>query len=425
MNRKIELFTKEKIKILKNTGFFHIACSSVFSKSITFIGTILLVKILSKNDYGIYTYANELLNFFLIANGFGTASAVLQFCSEASEPMKKLDYFNYGIKFGTKFNFVLCFLIVISSIVLKFSISGSNEYLKYMFLLPIVNYLFEVKSIYLRSEMKNQEYSKSTIVYSLFLTLSSILLSYYFSIRGLIIARYLSAIVSLMIITRNFGITIPKNKPSLEKEEKRSFVNISFISMLSNGLSTLLYSLDIFVIGLLMQDSEMVASYKTATTIPTALNLISSIIVIYIYPYFAKNNKNKNWLITNYKKTLIYTMIISFGISFVMILMAPVIIRIAFGLEYIDILQPFRILCVSFAISAPFRILSGNLLVTQKKVKFNLIIDMITGLLNIILNFFFINKFGIVGAAISTLSIMSITGIINTTYLFKTFNSLE
>ena len=55
----------ERIKHLFKDGFFHILGSSFINKCIAFITNIILVRILSKNDFGVFTGAfNALLKTF-------------------------------------------------------------------------------------------------------------------------------------------------------------------------------------------------------------------------------------------------------------------------------------------------------------------------------------------------------------------------
>ena len=66
--------------------------------------------------------------------------------------------------------------------------------------------------------------------------------------------------------------------------------------MVINALSQLLYLLDLFVIGIVDPQETIIASYKVATVIPTALIFIPNSLVIYIYPYFAEHKDDTETL---------------------------------------------------------------------------------------------------------------------------------
>ena len=65
--------------------------------------------------------------------------------------------------------------------------------------------------------------------------------------------------------------------------------------------------------------------------------------------------------------------------------------------------------------------MSGNLLVTQRKLKFNLFVAIVSSLTNVIANFFFIQWWGAIGAAIATVLVVLVSSVLSTTYLIITF----
>lgn len=86
-----------------------------------------------------------------------------------------------------------------------------------------------------------------------------------------------------------------------------------------------------------------------------------------------------------------------------------------------DALSIFRLLSVNFFVSGTFRILSGNLLVTQRKLKFNFLVAVVSSCVNVAANFLFINWWGAMGAALATVLVVLLTSVANTVYLVYTF----
>ena len=82
-------FIKRITSKLGCTGFFHVFGSTAINKIISFASGIVLVRLISKSEYGIFSYANNLLNFFMIACGLGAASGILQMCSEQRDELEK------------------------------------------------------------------------------------------------------------------------------------------------------------------------------------------------------------------------------------------------------------------------------------------------------------------------------------------------
>ena len=65
------------------------------------------------------------------------------------------------------------------------------------------------------------------------------------------------------------------------------------------------------------------------------------------------------------------------------------------------------------------------MLVTQRKVKFNLFESILTGIVNIIGDYVLIQKYGAVGVAISTLIVMVFSGTLATSYYFFVLNKKQ
>ena len=112
-------------------------------------------------------------------------------------------------------------------------------------------------------------------------------------------------------------------------------------------------------------------------------------------------------------------------ITVALYILAPFLINLLFGRPYIDAVSPFRILVVSYFFAGTFRTISGNLLVTQRKLKFNTFVAVFSSAMNTVMNVFFINKWQSNGAAAATLTTAIMTGILNTTYLLRTFNKIR
>ena len=184
-------------------------------------------------------------------------------------------------------------------------------------------------------------------------------------------------------------------------------------------LSHLLLIIDTFVIGLIISDSNTIATYKVANSIPQALAFIPTCVVIYILPYFIKHNKERKWLSTNLKKIILYGGLIYGLFSLGIILLSKIIIGLLYGAQYNDAVLPFIILIIGFFFNATFTVPCSSIMQGLRKVNINLYISVISLVLNLVLNFIFINLFGFVGVAITTTLIQIITSVYYLVYLRK------
>lgn len=416
----------EEIKNLMRKGFFHIFGSSVINKCITFMSSIVLVHILSKTEYGIFTYAWNIYSLLMLMNGLGSESAVLQVCSENyndKEYTEKVT--SFGTKVGSSFNLLLCLMLIIIGIFMPLPIGNAKRVLMSLCLLPLFQYLYNLSLVILRYRRENKGYSKIAIINTAVLFVSSLLFAYLFREIGLAIGYYIAFIISIAVAIKQYKIHYYNKNSLLDTKSKTDFMKIALVSMSNNGLSQLLYLLDVFILGIMFSDSSILASYKIATTIPTALTFIPQAVITYVYSEFANNNTNGDWCIKHYRKIIKYIGLMNFAISGVLFIFSDFIICNIFGNQYLDAGPVFRILVVNYFISGTFRIISGNLLVTQRKLKFNFFVALLSGIVNIIFDCLFISLWGSIGAAMATISVVIISSICSTAYLIYTFNNLK
>lgn len=408
------------IKKAVSSGAVTIFGASVFNKVFSFISGTLVVRFISKGEYGIYSYAYNQLSFFLLATGMGVASGILQVCSEEADHVQRREQvYRYGCLVGVGFNILLCTVIAIYAVFAPLPIEGAGTILLKLCLLPMVMLLPELQNMYLRSTLRNHLYALSSMLSGFMIMICSCVGAYRGKVDGLIIGRYLAFIVVILCVSTFFRTPIRfQGGRKLDKCYKISLLKISFISMLNNGISELLYLFDVFLIGVLIVSDEAVASYKVATTIPTALTFLPVSIVTFIYPYFARKRADKEWTRRNYCKVLCGSFLLDGVIAVVLIVIAPWLLTVLFGQNYLDAVQPFRILTVGFAFSGTFRIISGNLLVAQRELKWNTVVCVVSGLVNVVADIILIRMWGTVGAAIATVIVQLLSGFMNTGRMF-------
>ena len=131
---------KENIIKLRNTGFFAVFLSNVLAKIITFFGGIVLVRFLSKSDYGIYADVLNNYGILFILNDFGFCIAMMQYRSENYKDAKKSnDYFTKAFIYGMISTTVASILILASPCYYPFKREESVKLTQALFLLPFIS----------------------------------------------------------------------------------------------------------------------------------------------------------------------------------------------------------------------------------------------------------------------------------------------
>lgn len=415
---------KNKFKQLKSKGFFHIFFSTIINKILGFANGFILVRILTKSEFGMYSYVNNIVLITMIFNGMGITNGVMQFGSETTEENKKNGLFNYALRYGFKSNIIILILMIIIAVSGKLKFEEAKLLLLINIGVPIVFLLLSIIPIYFRVNLENIKFSRFTNISSFFKVLFLLLGAYLFRVKGIFIFNYIGALIAIFIGYHMIGNKktrkIFKNN-DISERDKKELTKFSMISTFNNAVSQLLYLLDVFFIGLIIGKSDIIASYKTATLIPFALSFIPLTIMTFIYPYFARNNKDKKWILSNTKKLILGIGILNLFVSLFLWFLAPFIIKIVFGLKYLDIVPIFRVLVLGYFIAGTFRIPLGNIIVMMRDIKIGFYFSILAGMLNIMLNILLIKSLGSIGAAYATVSVYIVTSLLSIGYFIWKF----
>lgn len=418
MNRRIRDI-KKGISTLVENGIPHIVGSSIINYGLSFLLSIVIVRFMSKKDFGNFSYAYNIVSFVLIFSGFGIDAGILQFCSETVENRKERLWFGY--LYGTTINVILALIVFVYSIIGQTALPGSRNILCLFSLWPVVFFTYTYFCISLRATKRNQDFAKITNINSLIRTISGIGLTVLFGVSGYVASFYLAAIVALLCVFYKHRKKLLEifHFAKIKIENHVELVKYSLICMANNGLSQLLLIIDVQLIGSLLNSPEDVAIYKVSTQIPNSMFFITSSVMVAIYPYFAKMKDNKEW-IKKYTRILIAGLsVINLPIGFLMIFGSKNIISIIYGMDYLSSVPIFQVLGLSYIFSTMMRIPFGNILAMMRKVKINFWNSLLSGVVNIVLDIVFIKRIGPLGAAYATLGVVTVSSLISITFYYK------
>lgn len=393
---------KEQIVKLKKHGLGDVFISSVFTELIGFIASVFIVRTFSKEAYGYYAIAYNIYGYIAVFVGCGLNNAVLQYCSETRLNDEKKSIYQFCFKFGSVFNVILLALMPFVALI---TLNGMpRHYFIIMSGWPFVAYLSNYFLMRLRVIKDNRHFMLSNVISATVFLICAFALSKILGIIGYIVALYIKYVSSALLSSyylkdsNNTTTTI-----KLDKKFQYELIKYSLICCLTNFASTIMMLVDVTCVNYFIGDPSVVATYKTATQIPTALMFIPTSVIVFAFPYLAKNNTNIKWLKSNTRKLTIGVFAINFVVSSAVFLLAPIIVRILWGEKYLDAVQILRILTINFLVTGTFNKVYGNLMVAVKKVNINLLKTVIFSCLNVILDIILIRFYGSTGAAIATL----------------------
>ena len=367
----------EKAKLLFSRGFFHIFGANVVNKIVTFATNIAIVWFLSKDSYGIFSYANNIYSFASLVTGFGLLSGMFQLCTEKRPEEEKSAVFRYVLTRGLFVDFWLAIVILFVGLFVPLPIAEAGRCLA---LLQTAN----------------------TVLYFS----AGCIGAFLSGIAGVVIGRYVAYILSLALAS----VYLKASKLSLRRAQpldfllKKNLWGYSVPTQISAGINQMTFLLDVFLVGVFVGSSLDVASYKVATMLPEGMLFIPTSLIIFVLPYFVEHNHDRDWFREKSRIFIGAGMVLYALLSVLLVVFAPLVIKVLWGSEYVDAVFAFRLLAVCFAFSA-LRTSCTNLLCALRAVKSNLVVSAVSLVVNAALCLLLIPQYGINGAAAAPLAV--------------------
>ncbi len=399
-------------------GILQVFTANVINKIIVMISNMVITRILTKSSFGLWSYVLNIYSYASLCTGLGLASGALQFGSENRGNLKRFEYYKYCLSFGLIVNAFISIIFIMGSFLFKFHIDGSSVYIRYYVPILLVEYTIDILLIVLRCEGRMIEYARILNVNTILIAVLTCL-GAFFNITGVIIGKYLAVLFSVIHIVR---ITKKEIKSIISSawitaNPKKEIWHYSIFTGLSSILNRVLYLIDVSMIASLMMCASDVAVYKVATMIPNSLYFIPSSIIVVILPTIVAHNNDRVWLRNKIKKLYFGISLLNLGVTIFLIIFARFIIVLISGTQYSDSVYPFRVLVLGYMISGTFRDLSVNILAGLRKVSFNLVISVITGISDIVLNLILIKRYGMIGAAYATFIVEILASVISFSFV--------
>lgn len=412
---------RQLINLIKGKGFFHIIISSSLVKIISFLSAMFLPRLLSKSDYGVLVYVDNIRNYVLLFNALGITNATLRFCTQEDNEAKKRGDFIYSIKCGLFIDIILVLFTVAVFFLCDFQYENSKILLLATSILPILMFLYEDLQLYLRARFANKEFSILSFLYAVLMVVSQICFAAISGLKGIVAGRYLAVGISILVGTMLVYSFEDKNMQYIypSKEKRIRMLKFGIVMMFTNMTSYIMQLNETSILSWVLNDEEKLATYRVAGYILTVSLFIMQSVTVFVFPYFVKHKEDKEWIWEKFKKITILNFVIMLFIHILLMILAPLIVYVLYGLEYMDAVPVMRLLLVASFGQAVFRMLPGNILTGIGEEKFNLRINIISMVAHLILGVFFVRKYGLYGSAIALTIIYYVTGIIMILYLKK------
>lgn len=401
-------------------GILPMMSANILNNIVNMLSNMIITRILTKSEYGIWSYTLNIYSYLNLITGLGLLSGAFQFGAENRGQEKEFQYYKFCLKTGLLINSILVLVFWGITIFVPFALPEASPFIRTIAPIILLEYIFQLLQTILRCQERIKDYARDLNVNTILSVLGNCV-GALFGVWGVVVGRYLAVLLSVIFVGRKTWKEIWKINGSkiLKYREIKSLWHYSLFTGTCSALNNLLYLLDVSMIASLLHNSEQVAVYKMATLIPTALYFIPNSIVICVLPEIIRNNKNSAWLRENVAKYYLYLGGLNIVLGILLIILAPLIITILSGTQYLGGVPVFRILACGYVVAGTFRSLSTNILVGLRCVNYNLFLSIVSGVCDIIFNYFCIQQFGMVGAAYATLGVDIIASVLAFGYLFK------
>lgn len=410
---------RQLIKSFLSRGGGSVFFALIFSRFVSFISQWIALQVIDQKSLGLVLYSYSYLVFLIPIGSWGLNQSFLRYAAIEKDKKKKDTLFNFTLTRGILISICFSTLILIIS---YFFVNENSELRNYfmIFSYSLVSFfILELFKIYFRLQHRNKLFARLEITYSIFLLIMVTLLSKFFLGNGYAVALSFSPLVASIVFLPFIKIQkLIDKKPDVVDF---TYWKYGFFAELAGVSNYLLYSIDLILIQRLLNKPELVTIYKYLSLIPFSFLFIPSMIIATDFVRLTENIHNKN-AIKDYTRK--YWKIFSIVSVFVLILsfVFPKLILSLFFKGMENNVATFQILMVGTIGVLMWRGLFGNLLSSIGKMNLNFFISTGGLILNFILNSIFIPEFGIAGAAITTATIMWITGIMSFV-MFKKYHS--
>lgn len=403
---------------LQNKGH-HVFLSLLVAKVCGFLGSLIIIRILPENEFGVVSIVTSIFAIFVPFSGLGSHQSLLRFGSLTSDFSHKKSLSNYLLRQG------FVYQILLSCVFFLLSFFYVTKYVDIIFIFLFFTvrligfYFLNYIQVHQRVIGNNKEFARLSNIVNITGFILLLVLSYFFGLGGYLLAIGLTPYIALFWFKKEYFVSCLKIK-----FEKKIIWKYAFHASFTGFLSDALFSADILTLSFLMNEAS-VANYKVAILIPANITFLASTFMQSDYPVLAKNYLDRNFLknyIQNYYKIFIP---LSIGIFIICYFFRVDILTLFFDSRYSYNTEVFAILLGGFCLNMLLRNLYGTVLSAVGMMKFNTLVSILNVILLLALSLVFVENWGIVGMALSMTLSMIICGLLLMIYFLTYLKKLK
>ena len=402
-------------------GGFHLLWGLAASTIITSLGVIVLARLLSPSDFGIYTIVLTIPNLIQFFRDWGTSYATVKFSAKynsENNPSKIKEIIFSGLIFQALFSIVLTLVTLLTSDFLATS----------LFQRPDIGPLIQVVSLSLLSSslislvqtkagistsvaqgafigLEKTEYNSLTLlILSIFRTgLTSLFvimgLSSFGAVVGYTLSLLLAGMTSLFLIWLIYRDLPKKSIREMNiVENLKDMLHYGFPLSMVSLLRGFFLQFQLIVLAIFATDA-LIGNYSVATNFVVLITFIAIPVTTMLFPAFSKLDpeKDKEDLSNIFRFSVKYGAFLVVPVAFLVICLSQPAVFTLFGNQYTSSPLFISLLAIPYLYSA-FGLLSiENLLNGLGETKMNLKLTLLMAMIGFPLGFILISVYGVIG----------------------------
>ena len=383
-------------KVLKNT-FWIVGCK-IIKAVLTLLITIFTARYFGPSNYGLINYAASLVTFVspFVKLGFD-CTIVYELINNKDEEGKIL-----GTSIcSSLISSFLCILGIASFVY----VSSPNDKVTFivctLYSLVLIFQSLELIQYWFQSKLLSKYSSIAMVISYLVMSMFQFLLLYYKkNVCWFALANSIDVLI-ISLILYYFYFKMSKNKLQFSMKTFFKMFKKSKHYIISAIMVTIFAQTDIIMLKFFL-GNDKVGIYSAAIACTNIFSFVFSAIVDSYRPIIFESKK-KNELDYNNNMVKLYSIVIylSFLISLATSFLSPLIIKIMYGVKYIESIPVLRFV-VFYTTFSYLGSVRNIWIMAEKKEKYLWRINLIGAVTNVILNAILIPKCGVIGAAIAS-----------------------
>jgi O-antigen/teichoic acid export membrane protein len=365
-----------------------------------FIGLIFLMQFLPVSEYGKYIYIIEFISIFAFFSDGGFTQHIIKESSQNPDKIQSI----YSKAQSAQLLISALMLILILSISYASNSLQDFYYLSVFGISIVINaYFAPMLAIFIASGRKDLIFYKdlSLSVLKLIFMLAGIY--YQAPLAYFIFLGFINCFVLLILLlyTRYKKEFTYLFQLKLDLSGSMTFIKQGFLFTVLMAANVIYSKIDIIMLEKMIGSVE-VGYYSGATKFIYPFMFISGAFMTAVFPKLAKHSEEKDKFRNIQNIAVYYLGGIGVFLSILLYLGAEIIFQLFLGDKYDHSIPIFKVLVWFLAIVFIYGPIS-NSLVAKNRIKFLVYLNLFMIILNVVLNFILIPKYGAKGAAMTTI----------------------